>query len=156
MHESLSSGGGQRPISLSGVPALAVQEQNYTHVSLRFTPLLRLFEKKIFHAFFSALRYAESCRVYQFSVPYIANREYNEITDIKEEERMKTLTLVAVVLLVVGGLNWGLVGAFDFNLVDSLLGEGSVLARVVYVLVGLAAVWKTVTLFTDRTADVNE
>ena len=65
---------------------------------------------------------------------------------------MKTVTLVAVVLLIVGGLNWGLVGAFDFNLVDTLFGEGSVLARVVYVVVGLAAVWKAVTLFTDRPA----
>lgn len=46
---------------------------------------------------------------------------------------------VALVLVVIGGLNWGLVGAFNYNLVDSLLGEGSALARIVYVLVGLAA-----------------
>lgn len=65
---------------------------------------------------------------------------------------MKTVTLVAVVLLIVGGLNWGLVGAFDYNLVDSLFGEGSALARVVYVLVGLAAVWKVVVLVTDKSA----
>ncbi|MEO5690752.1 MAG: DUF378 domain-containing protein [Candidatus Saccharimonadales bacterium] len=63
---------------------------------------------------------------------------------------MSTLTLVAVVLLIVGGLNWGLLGAFDFNLVDTLFGEGSALTRIVYVLVGLAAVWKAVTLFTDK------
>lgn len=65
---------------------------------------------------------------------------------------MKTVTLVAVVLLIVGGLNWGLVGAFDFNLVDALFGEGSALARIVYVLVGLAAVWKAVAFFVDRPA----
>jgi uncharacterized protein len=65
---------------------------------------------------------------------------------------MKTITLVAVILLIIGGLNWGLVGAFDFNLVDTLLGEGSVLARIVYVLVGLAAVWQTVVLFTGKSA----
>jgi len=63
---------------------------------------------------------------------------------------MKSVTLVAVVLLIVGGLNWGLVGAFDYNLVDSLFGEDSVVARVVYVLVGLAAVWKVVALFVDK------
>lgn len=63
---------------------------------------------------------------------------------------MRTVTLVAVVLLIVGGLNWGLVGAFDYNLVDSLFGEGSALTRVVYVLVGLAAVWKAVSYFVDR------
>lgn len=48
---------------------------------------------------------------------------------------------VALVLTIVGGLNWGLVGAFNFNLVDALFGEGSALARIVYVLVGLSAVW---------------
>ncbi len=69
---------------------------------------------------------------------------------------MKTVTWVALVLVLVGALNWGLVGAFDFNLVDALFGEGSVLARVVYVLVGLAALWKIVTLFTDRTAPAAE
>lgn len=48
---------------------------------------------------------------------------------------------VALVLTIVGGLNWGLVGAFDFNLVDALFGEGSALSRIVYVLVGLSAIW---------------
>jgi uncharacterized membrane protein YuzA (DUF378 family) len=57
---------------------------------------------------------------------------------------MKVVTAVALVLVLVGGLNWGLVGAFDYNLVDSLFGEGSGVSRTVYVLVGLAAVWKLV------------
>jgi uncharacterized membrane protein YuzA (DUF378 family) len=48
---------------------------------------------------------------------------------------------LALVLTIVGGLNWGLVGAFDFNLVDAIFGEGSVLSRIIYVLVGLAAVY---------------
>lgn len=51
------------------------------------------------------------------------------------------LALVALVLLVVGGLNWALVGLFDFDLVAALFGDMSVLSRVVYVLVGLAAVY---------------
>jgi uncharacterized membrane protein YuzA (DUF378 family) len=54
--------------------------------------------------------------------------------------KMNTLDYVAWVLIVVGGLNWGLVGAFDYNLVDSLFGVDSTLSTVVYVLVGLAAV----------------
>ena len=57
---------------------------------------------------------------------------------------MKAVSAVVLLLIIVGGLNWGLVGAFDFNLVDSLFGEGSALARVVYVLVGLAALYKLV------------
>ena len=48
---------------------------------------------------------------------------------------------IALVLLVVGGLNWGLVGLLQFDLVAALFGPMSLLSRVVYVLVGLAAVW---------------
>jgi uncharacterized protein len=43
------------------------------------------------------------------------------------------------ILLVIGGLNWGLVGAFDWNLVNALFGSWMWLERLVYVLVGLAA-----------------
>lgn len=57
---------------------------------------------------------------------------------------MKPIDVVAAVLLVVGGLNWGLVGAFDFDLVATLFGAGSLLAAVVYVLVGLAAVYQAI------------
>jgi uncharacterized membrane protein YuzA (DUF378 family) len=53
---------------------------------------------------------------------------------------MRTLDAVALTLLIVGGLNWGLVGAFQFDLVATLFGEMSMLSRVVYVLVGLSAV----------------
>ena len=55
---------------------------------------------------------------------------------------MKSLDLTALTLLVVGGLNWGLVGAANFDLVAALFGEMSALSRVVYVLVGLAALYQ--------------
>ena len=55
---------------------------------------------------------------------------------------MKTIDVVAAVLLVVGGLNWGLVGMFNFDLVASIFGNMSVLSRAVYSLVGLAAVYQ--------------
>lgn len=48
---------------------------------------------------------------------------------------------IALVLVIVGGLNWGLVGAFGFDLVATIFGSMSPLARIVYVLVGLAAVY---------------
>ncbi len=51
---------------------------------------------------------------------------------------MKIVHLVALVLVVVGAINWGLVGAARFNLVDSIFGEGSAMSRAVYVIVGLA------------------
>ncbi len=48
---------------------------------------------------------------------------------------------VALVLVIVGGLNWGLVGAFDFDLVAALFGDMSMLSRAVYILVGLSAIY---------------
>ena len=53
---------------------------------------------------------------------------------------MKALKLIALILVVVGGLNWGLVGLFRFDLVAALFGDMSAISRIVYVLVGLAAV----------------
>lgn len=55
---------------------------------------------------------------------------------------MKSLDVTAAALLVIGGLNWGLVGAANFDLVAAIFGEMSPLSRVVYVLVGLAAVYQ--------------
>ncbi|MBE7940209.1 MULTISPECIES: DUF378 domain-containing protein [Ramlibacter] len=51
------------------------------------------------------------------------------------------LDWIAQILLIVGGLNWGLVGLFDFDLVARLFGDGSMLSRVVYILVGVSALW---------------
>lgn len=60
---------------------------------------------------------------------------------------MKALNLVTLVLLVVGGLNWGLVGAFQFDLVAALFGgQDAALARIVYVVVGLSALWQVAAL----------
>lgn len=49
------------------------------------------------------------------------------------------LDMFTLILIVVGGLNWGLVGIFNFDLVAAIFGEMSALARIVYVLVGLSA-----------------
>ncbi|MEZ5845000.1 MAG: DUF378 domain-containing protein [Hyphomicrobiaceae bacterium] len=55
---------------------------------------------------------------------------------------MRVANIIAQALLVIGGLNWGLVGLFQFDLVAALFGgEGAPLARLVYVLVGLAALY---------------
>lgn len=55
--------------------------------------------------------------------------------------KLNAIDWIALVLVIVGGLNWGLVGAFEFNLVDTIFGEGSTLSRLVYVVVGLSAVY---------------
>jgi uncharacterized protein len=58
---------------------------------------------------------------------------------------MKPLDLVALILVVVGALNWLLVGLLEFDLVATItgneFGEVSLLSRIVYILVGLAGVW---------------
>ncbi|MDD2840663.1 MAG: DUF378 domain-containing protein [Rickettsiales bacterium] len=48
--------------------------------------------------------------------------------------------LISLILLIVGGLNWGLVGLFNFDLVASLFGQMSILSRIVYLLVGASAI----------------
>jgi len=60
---------------------------------------------------------------------------------------MKIVNTVTLVLLIVGGLNWGLVGLFGFDLVAAIFGEMSPLSRVVYTLVGASALWQLVPLF---------
>ena len=54
---------------------------------------------------------------------------------------MKTLTWIALILVVVGGINWALVGLFDFNLVATITGHTTTISRVIYTVVGVAAVY---------------
>ncbi len=63
-----------------------------------------------------------------------------------ETKVWKPLDTVAYVLLIIGGLNWGLVGFFDFNLVAYLFGPMSVLSRIIYALVGLSALYGIIEL----------
>ena len=53
---------------------------------------------------------------------------------------MRTFYWITLILLVVGGLNWLLVGLFDFDLVAAIFGDMSALSRLVYVVVGLSAI----------------
>lgn len=59
---------------------------------------------------------------------------------------MKAINLLTLVLVIVGGVNWGLVGLLDLDLVATLFGPGSILSRLVYILVGLSALWQLVPL----------
>ena len=60
---------------------------------------------------------------------------------------MKILNIVTLALVIVGGVNWGLVGAFQFDLVAAVFGgQDAMLARLVYVLVGLSALWQIMPL----------
>lgn len=57
-------------------------------------------------------------------------------------KRLNAMDWTALALLIVGGINWGLVGLFQFDLVATLFGgQASIISRIVYVLVGLSAVY---------------
>lgn len=60
---------------------------------------------------------------------------------------MRAINIVTLLLIIIGGLNWLLVGLFQFDLVAAIFGEMSTLSRIVYVLVGLSAVWQLVPFF---------
>ncbi len=52
----------------------------------------------------------------------------------------RTISLIAWILVIIGGINWGLVGAFEWNLVNLIFGSIEWLERIVYILVGLSAI----------------
>jgi uncharacterized membrane protein YuzA (DUF378 family) len=58
---------------------------------------------------------------------------------------MKIITIIATILLIAGGLNWGLVGLFNLDLVRLTLG-GTGIDRTIYMLIGLAAIWQILCL----------
>lgn len=59
---------------------------------------------------------------------------------------MRAINLITLLLVIVGGLNWGLVGLLNFNLVAAIFGDASMLSRIVYILVGLSALWQIIPL----------
>lgn len=54
---------------------------------------------------------------------------------------MKTLNAITLTLVIIGAINWLLVGLFKFNLVDSIFGSLSLLTRIIYILVGISGLW---------------
>ncbi|MBR3198865.1 MAG: DUF378 domain-containing protein [Bacilli bacterium] len=51
---------------------------------------------------------------------------------------MEILQKICLVLTIVGALNWGLIGLLDFNLVSTIFGNGTILEKLIYILVGIA------------------
>lgn len=62
---------------------------------------------------------------------------------------MKVVDTIALVLIIIGAINWGLIGFFNFNLVDAIFGSMSVISRIIYALVGVSGLWGIKLLF-DR------
>ena len=55
--------------------------------------------------------------------------------------KMKTLNLITLTLVIIGAINWLLVGLFEFNLVDAIFGSLSAITRIIYILVGISGLW---------------
>ena len=60
---------------------------------------------------------------------------------------MKTIDTIALILIIIGAINWGLIGLFQFNLVDTIFGTMSAISRIIYTLVGISGVWGIKLLF---------
>ncbi len=54
---------------------------------------------------------------------------------------MKIIDRIALVLVIIGAINWGLIGIFEFNLVDTIFGTMSIVSRIIYALVGISGLW---------------
>lgn len=71
----------------------------------------------------------------------------------KQKERgnksMKVIDKIALVLIIIGAINWGLIGIFNFNLVAAIFGDMTVLSRIIYGLVGVSGLWGIKLLFDD-------
>ena len=61
-----------------------------------------------------------------------------------------TIYWIALILLIIGGLNWGLIGVFKWDLVEAIFGDLSIVSRVVYTLVGLSAVYVGITALSGK------
>ena len=62
---------------------------------------------------------------------------------------MKVIDKIALVLIIIGAINWGLIGLFNFNLVTTIFGDMTIISRVIYGLVGLSGLWGIKLLFDD-------
>ncbi|MDD6480445.1 MAG: DUF378 domain-containing protein [Clostridium sp.] len=62
---------------------------------------------------------------------------------------MKTLQRIALVLTIIGALNWGLIGFFDFNLVTALFGANNIVSRIIYSLIAIAGIINIGLFFED-------
>lgn len=59
----------------------------------------------------------------------------------KGGKEMKVIDKIALILIIIGAINWGLIGIFKFNLVEMIFGDMTMLARLIYILVGISGLW---------------
>jgi uncharacterized membrane protein YuzA (DUF378 family) len=67
---------------------------------------------------------------------------------IRRIEKMNMIQKIALVFTIIGAINWGLIGLFNFNLVEAVFGE-ALLSAIIYMIVGIAGIINIMLLFTD-------
>lgn len=77
-------------------------------------------------------------------IPNFAIKKRKEVINMR---KLSVLDWTAMVLVIIGGLNWGLVGAFKLDLVRSIFGDMSAFSRIIYIIVGLSAIYVLTILF---------
>ena len=77
----------------------------------------------------------------------INGKTSSNVSATTSSRTMSAIDWIAMTLLIIGGVNWGLIGLFEFDLVATLFGDMSPISRVVYVLVGLSALYSIYTAF---------
>ena len=70
-------------------------------------------------------------------------------TNTRKEVIMTTLQKICLVITIIGGLNWGLIGLLDFNIIDAIFTAGSVISRIIYSIVGITSIINICILLMD-------
>ena len=60
---------------------------------------------------------------------------------------MKVIDKIALVLVIIGAIIWGIIGIFNFNVVDAIFGVDSIISKIIYILVGISGLWAIKILF---------
>ena len=80
---------------------------------------------------------------------FFGNTNLKSCIKLKGGVFMKIIDKIALVLIIIGAINWGLIGFFKFDLVATIFGDMSIISRIVYALVGISGLWGIKLLFED-------
>lgn len=92
----------------------------------------------------------------QFYYKFWVNNLFFTRKNKSEQKRSDKMDFIALLLVVIGALNWGSIGIFNFDIVGALFGgQSAIISRVIFTLVGLAGLWAITFFFRDNNKYVN-
>ncbi len=78
---------------------------------------------------------------YRFLLEIVYPSDIKTTEEVILMNKLNVLDWIALILIIIGGLNWGLVGIFGFDLVAAIFGDMSLISKIIYILVGLSAIY---------------